>query len=639
MKLFISLLLFSLISSAQPTEEYKKYKELAPNAEVIATNYAESIDLSLDNDKLLVKYYTNEEFFYVGNNTHGYSERSISYSNFFVLKNYQAYTLKASGNKYKKILVNQYKKNTLNQDGVFYDDNEELKFELPQIEKGNKSVIKIQYEITDPHMLPVFSLSPYIDYYNVVFTLSHDKNITVAIDTMNMGDVKLNYSIIQNKKVIKHIWKIDAPKKINFESYSPQIKHLSPQLIFWIKSYINNKEEKIKVLDDLNDLHNWYCSFVEKSIEKVDAFKELSDSIVGICSNNLEKASKIYNWVQENIRYIAFEYSYAGLIPEKASLVCKERYGDCKGISNLLYHLLRSQNIDAYLCWIGTRDLPYKYSKLPSPVVDNHMIVALKNDSSYLFLDATNSNLAFGMPSPFIQSKEALINKTDCKGFDLVEVPEIEAETNTAYDSCVIKIQGKDIIGNGFAKLSGYIRMNFIDGLNEKNYKYILNYCRNYLLKGSNKFILDTVWLENLENKNQPLLIKYKFKIPDYVILIDGEYYINLNLDKVSMPPKINMDRNVAVEYRFKSCEINIVNLDIEFLGKINELPSKTYFKEKIFNFENNYVVTKNNLIRYQKSANNLLQLNPNEFKQYNNLIEIMQANYQKQLSINTKIK
>ncbi len=638
---FIQTGIFLCISSlalSQPVEDYRKYKELAPNVEAIISAYVGDIDLSINDDKVLVKYHTKEEYFYLGSNVGGYADRSIDFSKFYVLKNYQAYTLVPSGNRYKKIEVDQFKKNDFVSSGIFHDDLQELKFMLPQIERGAKSVIETNYEISDPHMMPKFNLSPYINYYNVVFTLSHDEAIDVIIDTMNLGKVHLNHTITHKGKTIRHVWSIEAPKKLNFENTGPDAQYLSPQILIRIKSYVKN-EQRVPVMGNLDDLHRWYCTFISQSEEGFEGFKTLSDSIVGNSTNTLDKAAKIFDWVQKNIRYIAFEEGYKGLIPEKASAVCSERYGDCKGMANLLFHLMRAQNLDAHLCWIGTRSLPYKYSKIPSPVVDNHMIAALKNNDKYIFLDATHANLAFGMPSPFIQGKETIVNDVDCKGYKLEQVPEIDAEVNTIYDSCTIEIKGRDVIGKGEAKLSGYARMNFIDQLEEKSYKYLINQCRYYLLKGNNKFVLDTVWLENADDKNKALLIHYKFKIPDYVILIDGEYYINLNLDKVSMPSKIGPERNVAINYRYKNCDISVVNLLTDNLGTVQDLPAALIYTEPLYRFENQFIKGKNNIIRKQKWIKNHLMLQPEDFKQYNNVIEAMQKSYQQQITLNTKLK
>lgn len=79
-----------------------------------------------------------------------------------------------------------------------------------------------------------------------------------------------------------------------------------------------------------------------------------------------QQATIIYRWVQQRIHYVAFEDGMNGLVPAAASEVCRTRYGDCKGMSNLLHTLLRARGLDAHLSWVGTRMLPYNYSELPT---------------------------------------------------------------------------------------------------------------------------------------------------------------------------------------------------------------------------------------------------------------------------------
>ena len=117
----------------------------------------------------------------------------------------------------------------------------------------------------------------------------------------------------------------------------------------------------------------------------------------------------IFNWVQDNIRYIAFEDGLGGFIPRDAASVCNKRYGDCKDMANLLFEMLNHAGIEAYRAWIGTRNRPYKYKEVPTPMVDNHMITAVIIDGETIFLDATDSYVPFGLPSAFTQTKEALL--------------------------------------------------------------------------------------------------------------------------------------------------------------------------------------------------------------------------------------
>lgn len=75
----------------------------------------------------------------------------------------------------------------------------------------------------------------------------------------------------------------------------------------------------------------------------------------------MEKIEAVFYWVQDNIRYIAFENGIMGFKPEAASKVYQNRYGDCKGMANLLKEMLKICGYDARLTWIGTNDIPYDY--------------------------------------------------------------------------------------------------------------------------------------------------------------------------------------------------------------------------------------------------------------------------------------
>ena len=99
-------------------------------------------------------------------------------------------------------------------------------------------------------------------------------------------------------------------------------------------------------------------------------------------------------------------------------------------MANLIVNMLKLAGVKAYHTWIGTRDLPYKYSKVPTPLVDNHMIATyISADKQYYFLDATSDHTPFGLPSSMIQGKEALIG-LDPTHYEVKMIPEIAKEKN-----------------------------------------------------------------------------------------------------------------------------------------------------------------------------------------------------------------
>jgi hypothetical protein len=238
------------------------------------------------------------------------------------------------------------------------------------------------------------------------------------------------------------------------------------------------------------------------------------------------------------------------------------------------------------------------------------------------------------MPSPFIQGKEALISSMNCKDYTVKVVPETPGNDNKSVDSCYMKLNNRTIIGSGIATLTGYKRLGFVDRLSDRSYRTILEQSRYYLLKGNNRFVLDTVWIDNMEEKNLPLIIHYKFQIPDYAVKVDNEYYLNLNLDKSNISQKVDADRNVALEYRYKTAEQNTYCLELGPNITIENLPVTTELKQANYYFKNSYLKNNQILVRKQELYKETLMLETNQFAEYNKLIETMQKSYSEQITL-----
>lgn len=99
-----------------------------------------------------------------------------------------------------------------------------------------------------------------------------------------------------------------------------------PHLVPVITGYtLNNKE--IDLSGDVTHLYSWYQSLV-KNINKEAPDPEMVkvvDSLTAGKSTEFEKVKAIYYWVQENVKYIAFEYALGGFVPRDANLVFKKK--------------------------------------------------------------------------------------------------------------------------------------------------------------------------------------------------------------------------------------------------------------------------------------------------------------------------
>src|SRR5690606_28188930 len=116
----------------------------------------------------------------------------------------------------------------------------------------------------------------------------------------------------------------------------------------------------------------------------------------------------------------------------QAKLVYERKFGDCKDMSSIITEMAKYANIpNVNLTWIGSRSIPYTYHEVPTPAVDDHMIATYEDAKGNIyFLDATDSYTKFGLPSGFIQGKEAMIQNGE--SYKLVKVPVVNFGENAS---------------------------------------------------------------------------------------------------------------------------------------------------------------------------------------------------------------
>jgi hypothetical protein len=118
-----------------------------------------------------------------------------------------------------------------------------------------------------------------------------------------------------------------------------------------------------------------------------------ADEITAGISGHRAQAQAIYEWVAQNIRYVAVYLGNGGLEPNSADSILSNHYGDCKDHTVILGALLAAKGIDSTPVLIGAGGGP----TLPAvPVLGrfNHAINYLPEFD--LYLDSTTPFARFG---------------------------------------------------------------------------------------------------------------------------------------------------------------------------------------------------------------------------------------------------
>ena len=302
-------------------------------------------------------------------------------------------------------------------ENVFFDDTKVCFFDINLDRKGKKTEAEFRRTFRDLRYFTVVYLNE--DYFirekTLTFTIPKnlsrfhliERNFTPNIHCERSvngdGDSVFTYSIIN----------LPAAKE---EAQMPAASRVYPHIL--ITGFFR----------DYKDMYAWSHELagVDRSVPGLDAL--LADITRG-CSTEQEKIAATYAWVQQNIRYIAFEAGIQGHRPDTPAEVLRKRYGDCKGMALLLRTLLQAQGFDARLVDIATTDIPYKMTETPTLAAVNHMICALTHQGRTYYLDATCEHIPIDFIPGSIQGCEAIIE--DGEQCRVQTVPTLPAAAST----------------------------------------------------------------------------------------------------------------------------------------------------------------------------------------------------------------
>ena len=593
----------------------------------------EHIKIELSKNSFNISKQITEQAEYLTAKKLYFANESLHFDSFISVEDINAYTFLPSTNKIIKVDYIETKREFDN--GIFYSDQESKNFTFPAVTKGAVTNLSYREVIKDPRFLGLFRFGTYVPTKSAQLSIEFPKNVSIGYIEFNTENISIAFKKETLKNNNIYTWSVKNIEGFQGENKSESALYFLPHIIVYIKSY-EQKGKTYNVLNDVSDLYKWYTSLVEQiDIKSLDKVYKITDDITKPFSTKREKAEAIFNWVQDNITYVAFEDGLGGFIPRGAASVCDKRYGDCKDMANLLYEMLNHADIESYRTWIGTRNRPYSYFEVPTPMVDNHMINTAIIENDTIFLDATDSYVPFGMPSAFIQTKEALLG-IDADSFKVIKVPIQNPDKSLTLITSDISIE------NGIVKVSekrtftGYEKVDFItDYTYKKNDKTEEEFLNTTLALGNNKTKYTNINIENFDNATTALILSYNLSIDNYAKTVADKMYINLNIDRTLSKSKIDIeDRKYSkkIDNTFK--KIYTTTFTIPKAYKVSYIPKDLSFDNPEFGYSITYTQKDNTIIQNKTIYINTLSVKKEQFETWNSFIKSLIKAYKKNIVI-----
>ena len=192
----------------------------------------------------------------------------------------------------------------------------------------------------------------------------------------------------------QYIWEVNNMTAIEYEPYSPPLLELSPAVFlapadFSIDGYAGNFES-------WNNFGKWINTLNEGLTELPEETRKKIKSIIHHTDNDYEKCKLLYEYLQDNTRYVSVQIGIGGWKPIDAEKVDRLGYGDCKALTNYMKALLEVAGIESYYTLVRAgKNISSIISDFPSNQF-NHAILCMPIDNDTIWLECTNQRIPFG---------------------------------------------------------------------------------------------------------------------------------------------------------------------------------------------------------------------------------------------------
>lgn len=309
-----------------------------------------------------------------------------------------------SGNVVRKLKKSDLTETSHISDISLYDDNLVKKFNL----KHNQYpyLISYQYTVEQDEFLWIESWSP------VLYRNTPTLKAKLSVQVPQEFPIKINqrhiteFSVDSINGTTTYQWRAEYLNAINDEILAPQIRELQPTVKI---VPVDFRYGVIGSHDTWKTYGNWQVKLGEHlTTLPIHEQGRIHHLIKGV-DDPKEVVKILYNYMQDNTRYINVSIDIGGMKPYPAEYVATNKYGDCKALTNYMKALLEVAGVSSYFVDVYADENPVAIVEdFPSQQF-NHVILMVPLEKDTIWLENTSNTGSAGYVSTFIQNRKGLL--------------------------------------------------------------------------------------------------------------------------------------------------------------------------------------------------------------------------------------
>ena len=492
-----------------------------------------------------------------------------------VILDQEAVILNAGGDEIRKFKKRDFNSRSNFQNFVLFSDNKVSYLEYTPRKYPYTVIYSSRIRTESSAFLPDWwPLEGYkVSVEKSSYKLLNEEKFPVRYNERNLGELEISN---QNSEYELDYVAQDIQAR-NYEELSPSFITTGPTLMVALEEFALEG-----ISGKASDWHNFgkwqYDNLVAGQGDLSDAIVSRVSELTKNAETKEEKARIIYDYVQENTRYIAVMLGIGGWKPYSAQEVDRLGYGDCKGLTNYTKALLSSQGIESnYTVIYGgpKRDINPDFTKMQG----NHVILNIPvEEGDDIWLECTSQDAPFNYLGDFTDDRFAIQIKPT--GGEIVRTKKYTAEDNlqntlaeievnenggfhanlkrASYgvpygDIYLLELQTEDVKKNYYRENWPQFQNVIFDSINLKNDKKNIEFIEELIFK-ANRYC---------SNAGDRLLIPLNF-IEDFDFTVDKD-------KNRENPIKILRGKSYKNQFRFKLPE----GYTVEALPESKELQTE----------------------------------------------------------------
>lgn len=512
------------------------------------------------------------------------------------VKMLEAIVFNSLGKQIKKIKKKDFKDVSAVSGGTMYSESRKKYLEYTPI--AYPYTIEFTSEVVTgstaflPYFMPIGGY--FVSVENSSYTLDYVSGMTVRKKEKVFNDMEL----LKNESQNKIHYSVKNIKAFTPEDFSPSFLNMVPKVMFALKEFtLEGVHTKV---EDWNEFGKWMYNDLIK-----DTYDLSSESIRDIQNlvkdetNNIDKAKKIYQYVQDKTRYISVQVGIGGWKPFNASQVDKLGYSDCKGLTNYTMSLLKAVGVKSNYTVVYAGKSQQSIEKDFTAMQGDHVFlnIPLDNDKN-IWLECTSQKVPFGFIGDFTDDRDVLVITPE--GGVIKHTKKYNTEESTQIIKGKYSISNSGVIDADLTVSSKGIQYDDKYRLESKTDRDLdVHYKKRW--KYINNIVFNTKTIKN-NKKDVEFIESIAFQATNYPKMLGNRMLLTLNaLNRITNIPDRYRDRKLPLKIKRGFKDIDEVEIELPTDFKIESIPKNISIENKFGSYKTEIEKKSENTLVYKR--------------------------------------